>query len=63
MAASFADVTGISPSTTSALRIVATPTFEAWAKSSAVHRISARAARTWALEIFFAWPIDIFYIS
>ena len=45
MAASFASVIGISPSTTSALRIVATPTFEARAKSRAVHRISARAAR------------------
>ncbi len=44
-AASFAKVTGISPSTTSALRMVATPTFEARAKSRAVHRISARAAR------------------
>jgi hypothetical protein len=46
MAASFASVTGISPSMTSALRIVATPTFDARAKSRAVHRISARAART-----------------
>jgi hypothetical protein len=45
MAASFACVTGISPATTSALRIVATPTFETRAKSRAVHRISARAAR------------------
>jgi hypothetical protein len=45
MAASFASVTGISPSITSALRIVATPTFEARARSRAVHRISARAAR------------------
>jgi hypothetical protein len=45
MAASFGNVSGISPSTTSALRIVATPTFEARAKSSAVHRSSARAAR------------------
>ena len=45
IAASFASVTRTSPSTTSALRMVATPTFEARAKSRAVHRISARAAR------------------
>ena len=44
-AASLASVTGISPSTTSALRIVATPTFEAVARSSAVQRSKARAAR------------------
>jgi hypothetical protein len=62
MAASFASVTGTSPSTTSALRMVATPTFEVRAKSRAVHRISARAARIWALEIFLVEGIDIFYI-
>jgi hypothetical protein len=62
MAASFASVTGTSPSTTSALRMVATPTFEARAKSRAVHRISARAARIWAVEIFLVEGIDIFYI-
>ena len=62
MAASFASVTGISPSTTSALRMVATPTFEAWARSIAVHRISARAARICALEIFLDIGCDIFYI-
>jgi hypothetical protein len=43
-AASLADVTGISPSTTSARRIVATPTFEAAARSRALHRSNARAA-------------------
>jgi hypothetical protein len=53
IAVSLANVTGISPSTTSARRIVATPTFEARARSSAVHRMSARAARIRALEIFF----------
>jgi hypothetical protein len=45
MAVSFGTVTGISPSTTSALRMVATPTFEAAARSRAVQRSSARAAR------------------
>jgi hypothetical protein len=44
-AASLGSVTGISPSTTSARRIVATPTFEAAARSRAVHRSRARAAR------------------
>ena len=44
-AASLASVTGISPSTTSARRIVATPTLEAVARSRALHRSSARAAR------------------
>ena len=44
-AASLADVTGISPSTTSTRRMVATPTFEAAARSSALHRSKARAAR------------------
>jgi hypothetical protein len=62
IAASLASVTGTSPSTTSALRMVATPTFEARAKSRAVHRISARAARIWALEIFLVEGIDLFYI-
>jgi hypothetical protein len=42
--------------------MVATPTFEARAKSRAVHRISARAARIWAVEIFLVEGIDIFYI-
>ena len=52
IAASLASVTGISPSTTSTRRIVATPTLDAAAKSRAVHRSIARAARIWALEIF-----------
>jgi hypothetical protein len=43
-AASLGSVTGISPSTTSARRIVATPTFEAAARSRALHRSKARAA-------------------
>jgi YqaJ-like viral recombinase domain len=60
IAASFASVTGTSPSTTSALRMVATPTFEARAKSRAVHRISARAARIWALEIFLSKALIVF---
>jgi YqaJ-like viral recombinase domain len=62
IAASFASVIGTSPSTTSALRMVATPTFEARAKSRAVHRISARAALIWALEIFLVEGVDILYI-
>ena len=45
IAASLASVTGISPSTTSTRRIVATPTLDAAAKSRAVHRSIARAAR------------------
>lgn len=45
IAASLASVTGISPSTTSTRRIVATPTLDAAASSSAVHRSMARAAR------------------
>jgi hypothetical protein len=45
MAASFAAVTGISPSITSTRRIVATPTFDSRAKSSALRRSIARAAR------------------
>ena len=45
MAASFAAVTGISPSITSTRRIVATPTFDSRAKSSALKRSIARAAR------------------
>jgi hypothetical protein len=45
MAASFGAVTGISPSITSTRRIVATPTFDRRAKSSALHRSIARAAR------------------
>ena len=58
-AASFAAVTGISPSTTSTLRIVATPTLDALAKSAAVHRSMARAARSWALEIFLIGRLDL----
>jgi hypothetical protein len=50
-AASFAAVTGSSPSIVSTRRIVATPTFEALAKSRALHLSKARAARSWALEI------------
>src|SRR5258708_6856378 len=50
-AASFAAVTGISPSIVSTRRIVATPTLEALAKSRALHLSKARAARSWALEI------------
>ena len=50
-AASLGSVTGISPSTTSTRRIVATPTFEALARSRALQRSSARAARNCALEI------------
>jgi hypothetical protein len=45
-AASLARVTGITPSTTSTRRIVATPTLEALAKSKALHLIRARAARS-----------------
>ena len=45
IAASLAFVTGISPSTTSTRRIVATPTLDAAARSRAVHRSMARAAR------------------
>src|ERR1700754_2891110 len=44
-AASLAWVTGISPSTTSTRRIVATPTRDALARSSALQRSKARAAR------------------
>ena len=55
MAASFAAVTGISPSITSTRRIVATPTFDARARSSALHRSIARAARICALEILVAF--------
>ena len=55
MAASFAAVTGISPSITSTRRIVATPTFDARARSSALHRSIARAARICALEILLAF--------
>jgi hypothetical protein len=67
-AASFANVTGISPSATSARRIVATPTFEAFARSRALHLSRARAARIWALEIFRAILIsftlcDVVYIT
>jgi hypothetical protein len=50
-AARFAAVTGISPSIVSTRRIVATPTFEALAKSTALHLKRARAARSWALEM------------
>ena len=67
-AASFAAVTGISPSIVSTRRIVATPTFEALAKSRALHLSRARAARSWALEIpmsllVFLIQYCIFYIS
>jgi len=60
-AASFAGVTGISPSMTSTLRIVATPTFEWVARSIALHRSKARAARICALESFLDISIDLFY--
>src|SRR6185436_4567879 len=67
-AASLACVTGISPSTTSTRRIVATPTFDAFARSSALQRTKARAARIWALEIFFGISClfiqyDVIYIT
>jgi len=44
--ASFASVTGISPSTTSTRRIVATPTFEALARSRALHRSKGQTCDT-----------------
>ena len=62
IAASFARVIVTSPSTTSALRMVATPTLEARARSRAVHRISARAARICALEIFSSGDIDFLHL-
>jgi hypothetical protein len=49
MAWSFAAVSEVGPSASSALRIVAIPTDEARAKSSARHRKSERAARICAL--------------
>ena len=60
IAASLASVTGSSPSITSTRRIVATPTFEAAARSSALHRSIARAARIWALVIFL--PIGLVFL-
>ena len=54
MAASSASETWISPSMTSALRIVATPTVEARAKARAVHRIRlALELRAFKLRRFF----------
>ena len=51
-----ARVTGTSPSTTSALRMVATPTLEARAKSRAVHRNQRSSCTYLSIEIFFTWP-------
>ena len=51
----------ISPSITSTLRIVATPTFNSAAKSSADQRSMARAARIWALDIFLVMTYDVVY--
>jgi hypothetical protein len=50
MAWSFAAVRDVSPSESSALLMVATPTDEARARSSARQRMSERAARIWALR-------------
>ena len=47
MAASSASETWISPSMTSALRIVATPTVGARAKSRAVHRLALELRASW----------------
>jgi hypothetical protein len=49
MAKSFATVIEVSSSVSSARRIVVTPTEDSRARSSALHRISARAALIWAL--------------
>jgi hypothetical protein len=50
MASSFAAVSEVAPSATSALRIVLAPNAASLARSAALHRSSARAARIWAAE-------------
>ena len=61
-ASSLALVIGRGPSTTSALRMVANPRFASRAKSAALQRISARAARIWALVRPELFSVDIFRI-
>src|SRR5579871_5968973 len=51
IASSLAAVSDVGPSATSALRTVFAPREAAFARSAALHRSSARAARIWAAEI------------
>src|SRR5687767_7640251 len=61
IARSFGVVIEVSPSRNSARRIVVTPTADSRAKSSALQRTSARAARIWALDSVFLLPIFILH--